>query len=144
MTPLRPAALAATWLAASLAAGVGASLQGFAEGVWGDGTAFGIVDATLGWLLGTLLPSGLALVFVFLPIAALLEYRGARSPLAFLLGGAIAGALPIALFASPHAYGQSVLLLLVPGIAAGAVWWLLAIAPQASSATDPPVGTQNG
>lgn len=144
MTRLRPAALAATWLVASITAGVGASLQGFAEGVWGDGTVFGILDATLGWLLGTLLPAGLAVVFLFVPIAALLEYRGVRSPFAFLLGGALAGALPIAMFVSPQVYGQWVPLLLVPGMAAGAVWWFLAIRPRAAPSTDPAVGTQFG
>jgi hypothetical protein len=129
LTTVRLGALAGTWLAASIAAGIGSSIQGFVPGVAGDGTVLGTLDATLGWLLVSLVPSALLLIFFFLPVVAFLEWRNIRKPLPFLLGGALAGALPMAVWVAPTVYAQWVPLLLLPGMVAGLAWWFLAIRP---------------
>jgi hypothetical protein len=129
---VRLPAFAGTLLIASLTAGAASSLLGYREGLWYDGTCAGTLDATFGWLLGTLPPAILFMALVFAPIMGLLEYKGFRGPLPYAAGGAFAGAFLVVLFVYPAVYFDWAMLLVIPGVVAGAAWWWMAIRPYSS------------
>jgi hypothetical protein len=126
---LRPGALLATWLVASLAAGIASTAMGYVENLKGDGSLLGILDATGGWLLGTLAPACFFLTFFFLPVVALLQWKSVRSLFAYVLGGGLGGVVSMAVFVWPEVYSEWLWFLVVPGCLAGMTWWLLVIRP---------------
>jgi hypothetical protein len=103
--------------------------MGNVENLRGDGSLLGMLDATGGWLLGTLAPAFFFIAFFFLPIVILLEWRDARAPLLYVLSGGLAGTLAMVIFVWPAVYSDWVWLLVVPGLLAGATWWLLVVRP---------------
>jgi hypothetical protein len=105
---------------------------GYIENLRGDGSLLGVLDATGGWLLGTLAPACFFIAFFFLPIVILLEWRNVRALLPYVLGGGLGGALAMAIFVWPAVYSDWAWLLVIPGFLAGATWWLLAIRPAVS------------
>lgn len=122
-----------TWLVASLAAGTASTVMGYVENLKGDGSLLGILDATGGWLLGTLAPACFFLTFFFLPVAMLLQWRNIGSPISYATGGTVAGVLALVIFVSPELYSTWLWLLVLPGCLAGLTWWLLVVRADAKS-----------
>ncbi|MEO7186982.1 MAG: hypothetical protein ABIW58_01085 [Sphingomicrobium sp.] len=103
------------------------TLAGNVENLLGDGTVLGILDSTAGWLVFTFPVTAFVTVFFFLPLAVLLEARGIRSALAYVLVGLAAVSLFVVLFFGPSALPHSLTLLGAPALLAGATWWYAAI-----------------
>lgn len=126
-------ALFFTWLAGSLTAGLISTWQGNVENLRGDGSLLGIVDATAGWLVYTFPYAAFLLGFFFLPIAALLEWKGARALPLYIGGALLAVVLHLLLFVPSSALIGAFSILALPAIVSGLVWWALAIRRTTSS-----------
>jgi hypothetical protein len=88
--------------------------QGNVESLRGDGSLLAILDATAGWLVYTFPYTAFFVGLFFLPIAVLLEWKGARG-LASHIAGALAGVvIYLALFASPSDYAGGFSILALP------------------------------
>ncbi|HEU5285088.1 MAG TPA: hypothetical protein VFU20_01090 [Sphingomicrobium sp.] len=111
--------------------------MGYVENLKGDGSLLGILDATGGWLLGTLAPAWFFLTFFFLPVVTLLQWKDVRSPLLYILGGGLGGASAMVVFVWPAAYWAWLWLLVVPGCLAGITWWLLVVRRDPNVALQP-------
>ena len=127
-------ALFFTWLAGSLSAGLISTLQGNVENLIGDGTPFGILDATAGWLVYTFPYVAFVIAIFFLPMAVFLEWRGAKGLPLYVGAGLIAVALH-ALVIAPSSFVRAFGMLALPAVIGSITWWAVAI--RRSDSLDP-------
>ena len=120
-------ALVCTWLVSSLTAGLVSTVTGNVENLVGDGSAAGILDATVGWLVYTFPVSAFIIGIFFLPLAIVLELRAVSFAGAYIAAGLFAVTLFITLIFGVSALPHGLALLALPGVLGGATWWFLAI-----------------